>query len=569
MTERNHAEIAHGYAVDVISGAIPACKFVKHACERYLRDLERAGTEAFPYVYDIQRGSKVCRFVELLPHIKGPKASEPLIMAPWQVFCTMQVFAWLHDRGANEGKRRFRRVYIEVPRGNGKSAWAAGISMFCLAADGEGGAEVYSAARTRDQAKIAFWSAQQMARKSPDLMRHLGVEVLAHRIIQNRTASYFEAVSADADSLDGKNVHFGLIDELHAHRSREVFDAIKTGAGKRPQSLMWSITTAGSNRAGIAFEVRGYTIKILNRTVTDESTFGIVYTIDDGDDWTKEETWRKANPNYGISVQPEVIAQLCAKAMQMPAAQNSFLTKHLDIWVSADVSWMDMRIWEKCGDPTLDLADFEGEKCWIGLDLASKSDIAALMRVFRREIDGEVHWYCFGTYFLPQSAIDESRNSQYAGWEVEGRLIVTPGNALDFSCVQDMIMDDSSRFEVTDIGYDPWQAQHLAQKLMADGARVTEFRNNTANFSFPMKEIEALARTGRLHHDGDPVLSWMISNVVCHLDNKDNVYPRKERPENKIDGVVALITALGRALAAEQAGDLDGYLGNMIMVGVD
>lgn len=553
----------------MIGGAIPACQHVRYACERYFRDLERAGTDEFPYIYDVQRGGKVCRFIEFLPHIKGPKASEPLILAPWQVFCTMQVFGWLHASGPNEGKRRFRRVYIEVPRGNGKTAWASGLSIYMLAADGEGGAEVYSAARTRDQAKIAFWTAQQMAKKSPELMKHLGVEVLAHRIIQGRTASYFEAVSADADSLDGKNVHFGLIDELHAHRSREVFDAIETGTGKRPQSLMWSITTAGSNRAGIAYEVRGYTLKILNRTVTDESAFGVVYTVDDGDNWTDPAVWRKANPNWGVSVAPEVIGQLAAKAMQMPAAQNSFLTKHMNIWVSADISWMDMRAWERCGDPDLDIEDFAGEPCWIGLDLASKTDMTALVRLFRREIDGEVHWYAFGQYFLPQEAVHDGRNSQYSGWEVTGRLTVTHGNTLDFGLIRDVILDDSSRFEIRDIGYDPWQATQLAQQLQAEGASVTEYRNNVQNFSYPMKEIDALVRSGRFHHDNDPVLTWMISNVVCHTDNKDNIYPRKERPENKIDGVIALITALGRALAAEQSGSLDGYLNNMIMAGVD
>lgn len=553
----------------MVGGAVPACKWVKFACERYFRDLERSGTEAFPFVYDIQKGAKVCRFIEFLPHIKGPKAQSPLILAPWQVWATMQAFGWVNAAGPNAGKRRFRRVYIEVPRGNGKSAWASGLALFMLAADGEGGAEIYSAARTRDQAKIAFWSAQQMARKSPDLMKHLGVEVLAHRIVQGRTSSYFEAVSADADSLDGKNVHFGLIDELHAHRSREVYDAIETGTGKRPQSLMWSITTAGSNRSGIAYEVRGYLLKILNRAATDESVFGAVWTIDEGDDWTAEASWIKANPNWNVSVQPEVVGQLAVKAMQMPAAQNSFLTKHLNQWVSADVSWMDMRAWEACGDPDLDIEDFVGEPCWIGLDLASKTDITALVRLFRREVDGEVHWYAFLQSFLPQEAVNDGRNSQYSGWEVSGRLTVTHGNTLDFGLIRDVILADSSRFEIRDIGYDPWQATQLAQQLQAEGASVTEYRNNVQNFSYPMKEIDALVRSGRFHHDNDPVLTWMISNVVCHTDNKDNIYPRKERPENKIDGVIALITALGRALAAEQSGSLDGYLNNMIMAGVD
>jgi len=558
---RDHVSMAKQYAADVIAGTIPNCKWVKLAAERFLTDLKRERSDkTFPYRLDEEKGGRVCRFVEHLKHIKGPLAGTNIRLEPWQCFILVNAFGWVWKAGQRKDMRRFRRVYVEVPRGNAKSTLSSCIALYMLAADGEGGAEVYSAATTRSQARITFNDAQHMCRKSPELAKALGIEVNAHNINVLRTASKFEYLSSESGTHDGLNIHMALIDELHAHKTRDIYDVIETGTGKRPQSLLWAITTAGSNRAGICFEVRAYLTKILQGVATDDAVFGAIWTIDDGDLWTSPASWAKANPNWDISVMPDVVGQLAAKAQQMPAATNNFLTKHLNVWVNADVSWMDMRAWDRAGDPSLDIGDFEGEQCWIGLDLASKTDIAAKMRLFRREIDGTTHYYAFGQYYLPEAAVTDGRNSQYSGWEIEGRLRTTPGDVLHFDAIREDLMEDSRRYQVVDIGYDPWQATQLAQQLQSDGATVTEFRNNVQNFSAPMKEIDALIRSGRLHHDGDPVLAWMASNVVCHVDNKDNIYPRKERPENKIDGIVALITALGRCMAEEASMDLSSAI---------
>jgi phage terminase large subunit-like protein len=487
-----------------------------------------------------------------MPHIKGALAGQNIRLEPWQCFILTTIFGWLRR---DNGLRRFRRSYKELPRGNAKSTMSSGVALKAGFADGEGGAEVYSAATTRDQARIVFADAQAMARKRPEMCEALGVEVLAHAIVQKSTASVMMALSADANTLDGKNIHFVVVDELHAHRTREVFDVLETGTGKRGQSLMWCITTAGSDRAGVCYEQRTYAVKVLSGVAVDESFFAIIYTIDDGDDWTDEASWRKANPNWGVSVQPEIVAQLAAKAMQMPAAQSNFKTKHLNVWVNADQAWMDMRAWERAGDPELNEADFAKDPAWGGLDLASKTDIAARVIIYARDIGDIRHYYLFGRYFLPEQAVTDGRNSQYRGWEASGLLTVTPGDTLDFQVVIDDILAISSRAQLNDIGYDPWQATFLAQKLTDNGATMIEYRNTVANFSAPMKEFDALIRQGRLHHNGDPVLTWMVSNVVCHTDAKENIYPRKERPENKIDGVVAGITALGRALSAIQSGE--------------
>jgi phage terminase large subunit-like protein len=539
------------YAEDVRAKRIPACKYVRQACTRQLKDLKRWATRG-TYRFDETEAAEWCEFVEQLPHIKGAKAGENIQLEPWQCFVITAAFGWVRR---DTGKRRFRRVYIEVPRGNAKSTLTSTLALKAGFADGEGGAEVYSAATTRDQARIVFADAQAMARKRPELCEALGIEVNAHAIVQKSTSSVMMALSADANTLDGKNIHFAAVDELHAHRTREVFDVLETGTGKRAQSMLWCITTAGSDRAGVCYEQRTYALKVLGGIAPDDSLFAVIYSIDDEDDWTLESSWIKANPNWGVSVQPEIVAQLAAKAMQMPAAQSNFKTKHLNVWVNADQAWMDMRAWDRAADTTLVESEYDKDKTWLGLDLASKTDIAARIRISAREIDGVTHYYLFGRYFLPEQAVEDGRNSQYRGWETSGLLTVTPGDTLDFQVVIDDIQGIASKAQVEEIGYDPWQATFLAQKLTDNGATMVEVRNTVGNFSAPMKEFDALVRQGRLHHNGDPVLTWMVSNVVCHTDAKENIYPRKERPENKIDGVVAAITALARALAAVESGE--------------
>lgn len=545
---RDFCALALRYAKDVVAGKIPAGRFVKAACKRQIEDLKRWKAKGAAYRFDTARTNKVCRFIELLPHIKGPKAGEPIILEPWQVFILTTVFGWVKA----DGSRRFRRVYIEVPRGNGKSALSSGVGLYMLCGDGEGGAEVYSFATTRDQAKIVFGDAQNMARRTPGLRTHFGVDVNAHNINVLRTASKFEALSAEGSTLDGLNTHFACVDELHAHKTRAVYDVVETSIGKRAQSLLWVITTAGSNRAGICYEVRGFVIKVLAGVAKDESQFGIVYGLDEEDDWTTEEALIKANPNWGISVMPEVLLPLQAKAMTMPSAANNFKTKHLNEWVNADTAWMDMRAWDACKDPTLDPEQFAGEPTYVALDLASKVDIAAKVALHERTIDGKAHYFVFGQYYLPRDTVERGENSQYQGWEHMELLTVTDGAVIDFDVIEQDLLADCSRFEVREVPYDPFQATQLSTRMAAQGVPMVEMRPTVLNFSEPMKQLEALVLQGRLHHNGDPVLAWMMSNVVAHMDAKDNIYPRKERPENKIDGVVALIMALGRALANEQ-----------------
>ena len=553
MDASNYAAIAKRYAEQVVAGEILACRWVQRACQRQLDDLAKFKGKASPYSFNPKLADKdgrsfypadnLCAFIERLPHVKGPLAGEPIQLEPWQAFILTTVFGWVKSNGT----RRFRRSYIEVPRGNAKSTLSSAVALYMLAADREGGAEVYSLATTRDQARIVFGDAQTMARRSPGFRRRFSVEVGAHNMHVLASGSKFEALSAEGSTLDGLNIHFGCVDELHAHKTRTVYDVVETGTGKRDNSLLWVITTAGSNRAGICYEVRTFVTKLLDGVFEDDSQFGIIYGLDDGDDWTAESALIKANPNWDISVKPEVLLPLQAKAMQLPSAVNNFKTKHLNEWVNADTAWMDMRAWDACADSTLDIEAFIGQPCWIGLDLASKTDIAALVLVFPHPEIADAY-AVFGKYYLPEDTVSSAGNSQYEGWMRTGRLTVTPGNVIDFGWIEADLLEMASRFEVQAVAFDPFQATQLSTRMLSEGLPMIEVRPTVLNFSEPMKTLEALVLQKKLAHDSDPVLTWMASNVVAHLDIKDNIYPRKERAENKIDGIVALIMALSRAI---------------------
>lgn len=548
---RDYIGIADKYISEVLSGHIPACEEVIAACERQRDDLSN---KKLPYIFDKKRAAMCCRFIELLCHTKGELRGQKIILEPWQIFIITTTFGWL-DR---EGFRRFKIVYIEVPRKNGKSSLSSAIGLLCLLIDGEGGAEVYSAATTREQARIVFKDAVDMVRASPDLQKKFGVEIMGkaqpHTIVVNSTNSSFRALSRDSGgNLDGLNVHCGIIDEVHAHKTRDVFDVIETATGARKQPLLWLITTAGFNRAGVCYEQRTYLKRILSRAVQDDEYFGIIYTLDKDDDWTAEASWKKANPNFGVSVNPEDLARKARKAAEVSGATNNFLTKHLNLWVNADSAWMNMRQWDSLGDSALSMEDFIDCDCWLGLDLASKTDIAALAILFKKRVDDKDHYYLFGRYWLPEDTVENSTNSQYSGWCRSGIMNQTDGSVIDFDEIAQEIKAICATFNVVECCYDPYQATQISTQLAKEGLTMVEVGATVANFSEPMKEFEALVLDGRLHHSADPCLTWQVSNVVAHVDAKENIYPRKENVGNKIDIVISALMALNRAMFSDVA----------------
>ena len=556
---------ARKYEEDILSGKIPACLFVKQAIKRQREDLKRWSKKDSPFYFDQSEGNRVCKFIEYLPHTKGALRGQKIKLEPWQCWILTTIFGW---RRRSDNRRRFGRVYIEVPRGNGKSSLSSGVALYCLLADREPGAEVYSFATTRDQARIVFGDARQMATMCEPLRKKFGLEVLANSLVVTKTNSTFQPKSAEGSTLDGLNTHFACIDELHAHKTRAVYDVVETSIGKRLNPILWVITTAGFDTAGICYEVRTMVREVLAKTVEDETQFGIIYTIDEGDDWKTEAALIKANPNWGVSVMPKMVLPLQLKAITLASAANNFKTKHLDVWCQAGAAWMDMTAWHK-GERVVDLDDFEGRSCVIGLDLGAKNDLTAKVYVFKTEgDDGRPRYQVFSRLYLPQTAIDKGTVSQYSGWADTGVIQVTGGAMTDLTRIEEELREDLSRFDVQAIAYDPWQATQLANDLSEDGAPMVEYRNTVQNVSEPMKWLEALVQDGRLDHDGNPAMTWMMGNVVAKVDAKDNIFPRKERYESKIDGPVALIYALAMYLSdrEDDGGDFNEFLDDIIVI---
>lgn len=546
--------IAIDYARKVVDGRVVACKWVVAACRRHLNDLDRVGTDDFPYRFNETRGAVVCRFIELLPHTKGKwaRGGNRIHLEPWQVFILMVLFGWVN---AETGLRRFRKAYICVPRKNGKSIIAGGIGLYMFAADDEYGAEVYSGATTEKQAWEVYRPARLMALKTPDFLEQFGVEVGAQNMHIAGDGSRFEPVIGKPG--DGASPSCAIVDEYHEHEDDTLVDTMETGMGAREQPLTLVITTSGTNLESPCYALQQDAQKVLDGVVENEQMFAIVFTIDVGDDWTSEAALRKANPNYDVSVAGEFLRSKIREAVQSARKQNTIKTKHLNIWCTARNAWMNMEAWKACADPELEDTQFEGERCHVAIDLSSKLDITATLRVFRREVDGDVHYYAFGRYYLPEERATDPDRQHYQGWMHDDLLTVTEGNVIDYNRVLDDIKDDGHRFEIAEVVGDPWNATKFMQDLQLEGFTVAEFPQTTQRLSEPMKELEALivAKPPRFHHDGNPILTWMMSNVTVKPDAKENVFPRKDRPESKIDGAVACVMGVNRAMVAPESDD--------------
>lgn len=550
----NYVKIANRYISDVLSGKIRACMYVKQACQRQKDDLERAKNDpSWTYEFNKKKdrskpgpADRICMFVEHSPHIKGEWARrrENIKIEPWQAFIYTTVFGWTEK---TTGLRRFRIVYDEMARKNAKSTMSAPVGNYMLCADGEAGAEVYSAATTRDQAKIVWEAAKMMVERQPDLRSALGVETSAHSIYQTSTASKFQALSAEGNSLDGLNIHCAIVDELHAHQTDKVYNVIESSRGSRQQPLIWIITTAGFDQSGVCFQQRNYLIQILSGAIKDETYFGIIYTLDEGDAWQDERNWIKANPNLDVSVYLKEMRPEALKASKMPSALNNFLTKRLCMWVNADVALFNLTKWKSLADPTLKIEDFSIEPCWVGVDLAPRHDFCSRVALIREDED----YYIFAKHFLSEGEIEQSTNASYDGWAAEGWIETNPGETTSYDAVEEDLLDLAEKCAIQEVMYDPFTAKEILDHMQAEGLTMVEMRMSVQNLSAATKKLDALIAEGKIHHDGDPILTYMLSNVVGHYDRKDNVYPVKGPDKKPIDGAIALIMALARAMIGE------------------
>jgi phage terminase large subunit-like protein len=547
-----HAEIAHRYAREVVAGLIPACKWVVLSCKRHLRDLERQRSKDFPYRFDGKLAGRACRFIEELPHVRGQWAraavggSDRIHLGAWQVFIVACLFGWVEKRS---GLRRFREALVLVPRKNGKSTLAAGIGLYMLCMDGEYGAEVYSGATTERQAMEVFRSAWQMARKTPELAQYFGVKDAVKSLYIEDDGSRFQPMVGDPG--DGSSPSCAIIDEYHEHATSALLDTMQTGMGARQQPLLFVISTAGSSVEGPCHTMQREVEMMLEGRIENERRFGIIFTIDQEDDWKSDSALRKANPNYGVSVSESFLREAQAGAIQSNHKQNVFRTKHLNVWVNAAAGWMNMAHWDACADPTLTLADFEKKTCYEGVDLAAKIDLASRCKVFPRLEAGALHYYVFSRHYVPMDRVQDGEHEHYERWVADRSLEAIPGPEIQLGVIQKEIEEEIPRFDRKCIAFDPWSALQMQQDLQAKLGEdvVVSIPQTTQYLSEAMKEVEAAVMSGRFHHNGDPVLAWAISCVIARPDNNDNLFPRKEKNGiSKIDPASALFNAISRAM---------------------
>lgn len=531
------------YVEQVLSGQIVAGKWAREACERHVRDLQ-AG-EARGLRFDEPAAERAVQFFSFLKHSKGEWAGQPLHLELWQQFVVAMLFGWKRA----DGTRRFRTSYLEVARKNGKSTLAAGIGLLLMVADGEPGAEVYTAATKRDQARITHSEATRMVKASPFLRRK--IKVFKDNLNIEGTASKFEPLGRDSDSMDGLNVHGAIVDEVHAHKTRDVWDVLETATGSRRQPLMFAITTAGFDRQSLCFQLHEFAEKVLDQVVEDDSFFGIIYALDAEDDWEDEACWQKANPNLGISKKWDDMRRKAARAKEMPAAQNAFKRLELDVWTQAETKWVNLDHWKLCGK-MVDAAGLRGRTCYGGLDLSSTTDISALILCFPPETE-EDDYQLLCRFWVPEDSMRErSRKDRvpYDVWVRQGYITATPGNVIDYDYILAQIEEDAQAYDLRELAFDRWGATKIQSKLMELYGEefLVQFGQGFASMSAPMKELERLLLSHLLAHGNNPVLTWMADNLVSRQDPAGNIKPDKARSRERIDGMTGTIMALDRAL---------------------
>lgn len=561
--ESDFGAVVTAYAQDVASGDVVSCKWHRLACQRHLKDLQRIGSAGFPYVFNpdltsvkgkqYKPAERICKFAEMMPHIKGDWAAQGQLikLERWQVFILGSVFGWVHIK---TNKRRFRVADVIVPRKNAKSTLAAVIGSYMLAVDEEFGAEVYSGATSQDQAMEVFRPALLMARQTPRFCQTYGVTVNASNLSISENNSKFEPVIGKPG--DGASPSCAIVDEYHEHKTAELFDTMQTGMGARSQPLLLVITTAGSDISGPCYLHQVELQKILEGVVQNDQRFGIVFTVDEGDDWTKEESLIKANPNYGVSIEIEFLKLQQRDAQENPRKQNIFKTKHLNIWVAAASPWLNLLNLQRAGDPNLTLDSHEWDGGVVGLDLASKQDIASAVTLLWKG-DGESrHYYAFSRNYVPDDAVNTLENAHYQAYVNAGHLIATPGNMISLTQVQEDVIDVTARLGLNVVAKDPWGGHQMGANLQEQGLEVVDVPQQVRHLSDPMKEIIALVDAGRFHHDGNPAYVWMMSNVEVKEDRNENIFPRKLGARNKIDAAVATIVAMNRAMAVQETNNV-------------
>lgn len=536
------------YAEQVRSGEILVCEYVRLAVERYYADLDRALDMGRHF--DKKAAMRAIHFIEKLKHTKGEWAGQRFRLEPWQQFVLWNIFGWKNA----DGTRRFRYAYIEIARKNGKTALSAGIGLYMLFADGESRPEVYSAATVKDQAKICFSDAVEIV-KVTDLKNYL--TPYRNSIVYELKGGTMKPLSSDYGTHDGLNPSCGIIDEFHAHKDSGMFDVIKSAFGARRQPLMFIITTAGFDKSGVCYAYRENVIKVLRGVNEDDSLFGIIYTLDDKSEWDDPKMWIKANPNLGVSLSADYLADQVKDAKNRPEAVRNVMTKNVDLWVDAERTWILDDVWQKCIGTTAP-ADLKGCACWGGLDLSNVSDITAYVLLFH-END---RFQLLPRFWIPEEKMQEKirkENINYDKWAAEGYVTVTPGNVIDYDFVKTDILRIVADYDLRTSAYDRWNSSQTIIDLQNEGMECNPFGQGYGSMSAPTKEFEKLVLTGKIEHFGNPVLRWMLASTLVKTDPAGNIKPDKEKSTQKIDGIVAAIMALGEWMTAQADDESNPY----------
>jgi phage terminase large subunit-like protein len=547
---RDDLHPAEQYARDILDGKIVACKWVKLACKRYFDDLEH-GSERGIY-FDRDAAQHRLDFYRFCKHSKGEWAGQILNPEPWQQFIDWNVFGWKNA----EGMRRFRTAYTAVARKNGKSTQLASTGLYLAFFDDEPGAEVYTAATKYDQACIIHSESTRMVKASASLRGM--INVFKNTLTCEAKAQKYVPLGQDSATSDGLNVAAALIDEYHAHPDASMYDVLRTGMGSRRQPLMYVITTAGFEKDYPCFEMEARIKRILDCSEVDDTVFGLVFTLDEGDDWTDSDLWIKANPNLGVSKYKKTMEDDFKEAFSMPSKQNGFKTKHLNIWTEAQTRWITADKWMLNNSP-VDAEGMAGRRCFAALDLSTTTDLSAWVLCFPPETRGDKYRFLY-RFFLPQDNMHERELREkvnYSAWIRDGFITATPGNVIDYDFIKAQIFEDARKYSIEEAIYDPWNTSQLINDITAEGINCVEFRQGFASMSPACKEFERKVLGAELATGGNPVMNWMIACTETTQDPAGNiklVKPDRGKTGKHIDGVVASVMSLSRAVMSVEQG---------------
>ncbi len=527
-------QAVNAYMKGVRSGQIVTGALVKGAVRRHVKDL-RTG-KARGLRFDAAKAERAIRFFQFLRHSKGKWAGQILELSPWQLFCMWCIFGWY--KGA---RRRFRTAYIEIARKNGKSTWAAGVGLYLLVGDGEPGAEVYCAANKYDQSRIVHSESRRMVQASEELSQVM--TVWTNSIVIEHTASRYLPLGSDSKTTDGLNIHGLIGDEFHEWTDRDFWEKLRTATGARENPLTFIITTSGDDPNGLCYDYHELCESILRGTVEDDAVFAFIAAPDEGESWTDKDSWVKANPNLGVSVQMDYLEEQFETARKIPSEQNSFMRYLLNRWVQQSTRWLSLEVWDQC-QGQVRAADLLGASCWGGLDISSVSDLTSLALVFRHEDRLQV----LMRFWLPESRlhIKGKYQRQYQAWAEQGHLTITPGEALDYARLQADIVAISERYRIEELWVDIlFQGHQIEQQLREQhGINTVAGRNGIISMSPVAKELERRLLSRTIEHGGNPILRWMADCVTVRRDHVGNIMPDKSRSQGKIDGITALCFAL-------------------------